>query len=351
MPLPGRGRPPGRVSSAPCRLQATPLLPPPCHAMPLLPRPCCALWAPCSHLAMPHTLRHASPALAMPFHALPCPAPPHLVPVQPSLSLPWPCLATPATCPPHTCLQPKHMLPLHACRRPAAVSRRFRRLFYSILALWRDITIEAGAAVALLGPDRLEEWRSAQAALLRRTAGMAQSVHLRTGGPSPSAPDVPPAAWQSVGTAMGSLLAALLCMCPPPFPRAPRQPRSGACARWCCLAAQLWMGRALPASCRRCCPAAAAERPNPEGLRPLPRECWARRRPKPGSAPHISGHGRLQPGAAAGWRVPGRCGCQPAARMHAWPCWSRGLPWWRLLRTSTRRAAAPRAAIACHLHA
>lgn len=92
------------------------------------------------------------------------------------------------------------------CRRPAAVSTRFRRLYLAAPALWQDITVEAGAEVAQLGVPGLSEWRDAKSALLRSTAGMARSVRLRSAGP---APGQPAAIWEHIGAAMGSLAAQL----------------------------------------------------------------------------------------------------------------------------------------------
>lgn len=83
------------------------------------------------------------------------------------------------------------------------MSTRVRRLYLTAPALWQDITIEAGAEVAQLGVLGLSVWRHAKSALLRRTAGMARSVRLRSAGP---APGEPPAMWQLIGAAMGSLL-------------------------------------------------------------------------------------------------------------------------------------------------
>ncbi|PRW56618.1 L domain [Chlorella sorokiniana] len=92
------------------------------------------------------------------------------------------------------------------CGRPAAVSRRFRRLYLGAPVLWREITIEPGPNVVRLGVWGLTAWRLAKATLLRRTAGMARSVSLRSAGPEPGEP---PGMWQLVGAAMGSLLGSL----------------------------------------------------------------------------------------------------------------------------------------------
>lgn len=97
---------------------------------------------------------------------------------------------------------PKH----GSCRRPAAVSKRFRRLYLTSPALWQEITIEASPEVAHLSAAAMSAWQQAKSALLRRTAGMTRSVRLHSPGPEPGEP---PAVWRVVGASMGSLLADL----------------------------------------------------------------------------------------------------------------------------------------------